>query len=219
MRLVLLGPPGIGKGTQAKILAEKYGLLHLSSGDILRREIAEKTKLGLLATSLMDKGRLVPDDVTLDMMARQLEKKDAQKGYILDGFPRTLSQGKGLKKILEKLDQKLDVVFALEGDTEVLIKRLSGRRSCRKCGTIINLFLDPPKVEETCQLCGGELYQRDDDKPNIILERLNVYQHQTEPLISYYSQTSLLKKVSGTGTIKQVSRHIIQELPKRKMED
>jgi len=188
MRLVLLGPPGIGKGTQAKILAEKYSILHLSTGDILRNEIAQETDLGFLARSYMDEGRLVPDGVILDMMARRLNQKDTQSGYILDGFPRTLSQGIGLEKILEESNQELDFVIALKGDTEIVVKRLSSRRTCCKCGVTTNFLYDSLKVEGKCNLCGGELYQRDDDKPAVIADRFETYKKQTEPLIKYYQE-------------------------------
>jgi len=214
MKLVLLGPPGIGKGTQAKILAEKYNLLHLSTGDILRHEITQKTKLGHIANNFINDGQLVPDDVMLHLMDKRLKQKDAQKGYILDGFPRTLSQGIGLEEILEKQNQKLDSVFLLEGNNEKILERLSGRRTCRLCGEITNLLLESRKDGEKCNRCGGELYQRDDDKPDVIRERLEVYRLQTEPLIFFYSRKSLLKKVNGMGTIKQVFNLIIEKLPK-----
>ena len=211
MRLVLLGPPGIGKGTQAKILAEEYNLLHLSTGDILRVEIDQDTELGHHANSFIKKGRLVPDTIMLDMMAKRLGQKETQAGYILDGFPRTLSQSMGLERILENLKQTLDSVIALEGDTEVIVERLSGRRTCRLCGEITNLFHDPVKERERCSHCGGELYQRDDDKPDVIHERLDVYRRQTEPLIDYYAQKSILRRVSGMGTITQVTQRIVRE--------
>ena len=213
MKLVLIGAPGVGKGTQAKILAERYGLLHLSTGDILRNEIAHQTKLGVLAKTFIDEGKLVPDDIMLDMMEKRLQEEDVRGGYILDGFPRTLSQARGLETILHTLGQTLDAILALEGGPEVSIERLSSRRTCRRCGTITSLITDPRKEKDTCDLCGGELFQREDDTLEVIHERLDVYRNQTEPLIDYYSKNSLLRKVSGVGSIRQVTDNIIRELP------
>ncbi|MEE9166661.1 MAG: adenylate kinase [Candidatus Neomarinimicrobiota bacterium] len=214
MRLVLLGPPGIGKGTQAGILAGEYGILHLSTGDILRSEIDRKTALGILAKPYIDKGRLVPDETMLDLMTRRLEQKDVLDGYILDGFPRTLPQGTGLQQILGKLSQELTSVLALEGDMETIVERLSGRRTCRNCGTIAHVIHHPPKIDGVCDRCGGELYQRDDDRPDVIRERIEVYQRQTEPLMEYYSKNSLLKKISGKGTVEEITDNIIRVIPK-----
>lgn len=212
MRLVLLGPPGIGKGTQAKILAQKYGLSHLSTGDILRDEIDRKTELGHLAKGFMDEGRLVPDGAMLDMMTKRLRKRDANTGFILDGFPRTVPQCNGLNKILKSVEQELHTVIVLEGDQDLLIERLSGRRTCRNCGAITHIIYDPPKVEGICGHCGGELRQREDDRPEVIKERLDVYRCQTKPLIGYYLKTSLLRTVSGAGTVDEVTNNIVQTL-------
>lgn len=214
MRLVLLGPPGIGKGTQAKTLAGKYNLLHLSTGDILRDEIERKTEVGLLAKPYMDEGKLVPDGVMLDMMARRLKEDDAAAGYILDGFPRSLPQGIGLDELLGTFNQALDAVILLEGDIDLLIERLSGRRSCMNCGAITHIIYQPPKVEGRCVRCGGELFQREDDSPEVVRERIEVYRRQTEPLTGYYSKNSLLRKVSGKGTVGEVTDNIIRALPK-----
>jgi adenylate kinase len=212
MRLIILGPPGVGKGTQAKILSEKFSIPHLSSGDILRSEIDAQSDLGKLAQSYMNEGKLVPDNVVLDMMVKRLQQEDVMRGFILDGFPRTIAQAEGLGQILEDLNQELDAAIAIEGDTETIVQRLSNRRSCRNCGAITNLLFNHPKEEGKCNRCGGEFYQRDDDKPEVIRERLEVYHRQTEPLIDYYKKLFLLKRVNGMGTIGEVTNNILTEL-------
>lgn len=212
MRLVFLGPPGIGKGTQAKVLGETYSLVHLSTGDILRKEISEETKLGRLARSYIDRGKLVPDYIMLDMMTLRLQQDDVRNGYILDGFPRTVSQAEGLDSLLRDLGQTLDAVIALEGTEPVVAERLSNRRTCRRCGAITNLITRSPKRPGRCDNCGGELYQRADDTPQVIRKRLAVYRRQTEPLIDYYGHRSLLKTVDGSGTVEEVTENIINAL-------
>lgn len=210
MRLVLLGPPGIGKGTQAGILVKSYSVVHLSTGDILRGEMAEETKLGHLARSYIDRGKLVPDNTMLDIVTQRLKHEDVRNGYILDGFPRTVSQARGLDSLLNDMDQTLDAVIALDGSEEVVVERLSNRRTCRQCGAITNLASRPGAAR--CEVCGGELYQRADDRPDVIRKRLAVYRRQTEPLIDYYRQRSLLKTVDGSGTVEEVTENIINAL-------
>lgn len=212
MRLVFLGPPGIGKGTQAKIICQRYSMAHLSTGDMLREAITAKTVLGKEAQTYMDQGRLVPDDVILKMVESRLHQPDTFTGYLFDGFPRTVPQADGLDKLLQRIKQNLDSVIALEGGDELLIKRLSSRRTCASCGAITNLLFTPPRAKDTCDHCGGELILRDDDQPHVIRERLRVYQRQTEPLISYYEKRSQLIRVNGEGTIEKVTTRILKNL-------
>ncbi|MFQ6674703.1 MAG: adenylate kinase [Fidelibacterota bacterium] len=212
MRLVLLGPPGIGKGTQARVLARRYSLVHLSTGDILRSEMTGETELGRLARRFIDRGKLVPDNIMLDMMTRRLKQDDVRRGYILDGFPRTVSQAEGLDSLLNDLHQALDAVIALEGSEELVVERLSNRRTCRGCGAITNLITRPPATEGRCHVCGGELYQRGDDEPAVVRKRLAVYRRQTEPLIGHYGRQSLLKRVDGSGSVEEVTEKIIHIL-------
>jgi len=208
MRLIFLGPPGIGKGTQAKLLAERHSLAHLSTGDMFRSLISRNIDLGTLAKSFMDKGKLVPDDVVLGMVNERLREDDTASGYIFDGFPRTVPQVEGLKKLLKELGQSIDHVIAFEGDDTVLVERLSSRRTCPDCGKIINLIFSPPKVIGQCDDCGGELFQRIDDKPEVIQKRLDVYKEQTEPLVNYYESKALLKRVDGMGSVHEVAERI-----------
>ena len=208
MRLIFLGPPGIGKGTQAKLLAERYSLAHLSTGDMFRSIISKNTDLGTLAKSYIDKGKLVPDDVVLVMVNERLREDYTASGYIFDGFPRTVPQVEGLKKLLKELGQSIDHVIAFEGDDTVLVERLSSRRTCPDCGKIINLIFSPPKVIGQCDDCGGELFQRNDDKPEVIQKRLDVYEEQTEPLVNYYESKALLRRVDGMGSVHEVAERI-----------
>ncbi|HJL83926.1 MAG TPA: adenylate kinase [Candidatus Marinimicrobia bacterium] len=208
MRLIFLGPPGIGKGTQAKLLAERHSLAHLSTGDMFRSVISRNTDLGTFAKSFMDKGKLVPDDVVLGMVNDRLREDDTAGGYIFDGFPRTVPQAEGLKKLLKELGQSIDHVLALEGDDTVLVERLSSRRTCLDCGKIINLIFSPSKVSGQCDDCGGELFQRNDDKPKVIQKRLDVYEEQTEPLVNYYESKALLRRVDGVGSVHEVAERI-----------
>ncbi len=208
MRLIFLGPPGIGKGTQAKLLAERHSLAHLSTGDMFRSVISRNTDLGTFAKSFMDKGKLVPDDVVLGMVNDRLREDDTAGGYIFDGFPRTVPQAEGLKKLLKELGQSIDHVLALEGDDTVLVERLSSRRTCLDCGKIINLIFSPSKVSGQCDDCGGELFQRNDDKTKVIQKRLDVYEEQTEPLVNYYESKALLRRVDGVGSVHEVAERI-----------
>jgi adenylate kinase len=204
MRLVLLGAPGAGKGTQAKKLIEKYGIPQISTGDILRQSVADGTPLGKEAKSFMDKGELVPDKVVLGLVEERLRKDDCKKGYILDGFPRNTAQAQALDGILNDLGMPLTAALSVDVPKDDLMKRLTGRRTCRKCGQMYNVYFSPPKAEGVCDKCGGELFQRDDDREETIKRRLDVYEAQTAPLIDYYSNKGILKSVQGTGGIDQI---------------
>jgi adenylate kinase len=204
MRLVLLGAPGAGKGTQAKKLIEKYGIPQISTGDILRQSVADGTPLGKEAKSFMDKGELVPDKVVLGLVEERLRKDDCKKGYILDGFPRNTAQAEALDGILNDLGMPLTAALSVDVPKDDLMKRLTGRRTCRKCGQMYNVYFSPPKAEGVCDKCGGELFQRDDDREETIKRRLDVYEAQTAPLIDYYSNKGILKSVQGTGGIDQI---------------
>ncbi|UZE91834.1 MAG: adenylate kinase [Methanosarcinales archaeon] len=204
MKFVLLGPPGAGKGTQAERLAKKYGIPHIATGDILRQSVKDRTKSGMLAKSYMDKGELVPDQILIGIIRDRLSSVDCSKGFILDGFPRTVTQADALSSILRRLNQKLDGMINLEVPQEKVIARLSSRRVCRSCGTNYHIEFNPPKEEGKCDKCDGQLYQRDDDKEESIQNRLKVYQRQTEPLIKYYKKEGLLIPVDGAKDISAV---------------
>ena len=208
MRMILVGPPGVGKGTQAKFLEEKYNIIQISTGDMLRANMRDNTELGQSAKEFITAGKLVPDNVILDMMKIRFHNCDCENGYILDGFPRTIPQAKGLNKLLIEMEQKLDLVLVLNADNSIIVERLSSRRSCKDCGAVYNLLFDPPKIENTCNKCSGSLYLRDDDKPETIKDRLLVYKNQTEPLIDYYSIQNLVKSVESSGTIEKVRYNI-----------
>ena len=208
MKIIFLGPPGIGKGTQAKILAERKQILHLSTGDMLRIAIEKKNDVGLLAALYMNKGRLVPDEIVLDLVSQRLEKKDISNGFIFDGFPRTLNQANGLKSLLSKFNYKIDHVIAINGKNKVLIERLTSRRSCIKCDKIINLVFSPPKKKGHCDDCNGKLIQREDDKLEIITNRLRIYDIQTKPLVDFYQGENLLRKIDGIGNLVEITKRI-----------
>ncbi|MBF0329155.1 MAG: adenylate kinase [Nitrospirae bacterium] len=204
MRIVLLGAPGAGKGTQAKIIVEKYGIPQISTGDLLRAAVAAGTALGKEAKAVMDKGELVPDSVVLGMVEERLQKDDCKKGYILDGFPRNTKQAEALDAMLSKLNMALTAALSVDVPLEDLMKRLTGRRTCKSCGQMYNVYYGPSKKEGACDKCSGELFQRDDDKEETIKKRLEVYTAQTAPLIEYYSKKGILKSVSGTGSINDI---------------
>lgn len=208
MNLILLGPPGAGKGTQAKILTRKFGIPQISTGDILRGAVKEQTPMGIKAKGYMDAGALVPDEVVVGIVEERLAKPDCSEGFILDGFPRTVVQADALKKVLAGLNRKIEHVVSIVVDKEELLGRITGRRTCRLCGKGYNLAFDPPKQEGICDECSGELYQRDDDSEKTMRYRLDVYEQQTAPLIDYYGRESLLRTVSGTGSIEDI-QHII----------
>ncbi|MBM4128588.1 MAG: adenylate kinase [Nitrospira sp.] len=204
MRLVLLGAPGGGKGTQAKKLIDKYGIPQISTGDILRAAVAAGTPLGKEAKSYMDKGELVPDSVVIGLVKERIAQDDCKKGYILDGFPRNTAQAEALDKVLAEMGAPLSTALLIDVDKDVLMKRLTGRRTCRNCQQMYNVYFSPPKKEGVCDKCGGELFQRDDDKEATIRNRLEVYDAQTAPLIDYYRKKALLKAVMGIGNIEEI---------------
>lgn len=204
MRLVLLGAPGAGKGTQAKKLIEKYGIPQISTGDILRKAVADGTPLGKEAKVIMDKGELVPDKIVLGLVEERVKQADCKKGFILDGFPRNSAQAEALDKLLNDLQMPLDSALSVDVPKEDLMKRLTGRRTCKKCQQMYNVYYSPPKKGAICDKCGGELFQRDDDKEETIKKRLDVYDAQTAPLIDYYSKKGIRKSVMGTGSIDEI---------------
>jgi adenylate kinase len=213
VRLVLVGPPGAGKGTQAQFIAEHVGVPKISTGDIFRANVSQGTPLGLQAKEFMDRGDLVPDEVTIDMVRNRLLEKDAVAGFLLDGFPRTVPQAETLDDILrETADAKLDVVLELVVDNEEVVRRLSGRRTCRTCNHIWHVDFDPPQVPGVCDIDGGELFQRDDDKPATITNRLEVYDEQTAPLIAYYANRGVLVGIDATGPVDDVTLRAIDAL-------
>ena len=210
MFLVLLGPPGVGKGTQAERIQKEMKLAHVASGDLFRENMSNETELGVLAKTYIDKGDLVPDEVTIAMVKDRIQRPDCAHGVLFDGFPRTLPQAEGLDKMLADDGYRLDGVLYLYASDEVLVKRLSGRRICRNCQTPYHIVFNPPDKEGVCDVCGGELYQRDDDKPETVLARLQVYHNQTAPLIDYYRQAGLMKEVDGVGDMETISAALIE---------
>lgn len=212
MRIVLLGAPGSGKGTQAKKLMDRYGIPQISTGHILRAAVAARTELGLKAKEAMDAGHLVDDDIVVTMIRERLKEPDAQKGFVLDGFPRSLPQAKALDRELQALGIPLDHVLLIDVEEEALMKRLTGRRTCDSCGHMFNVYYNPPKVQGVCDVCGGDLRQRDDDNEEVIANRLRVYQQQTSPLIEYYESRGLLQRVQGLGDLDQVFERVCAAL-------
>jgi len=210
--IVMLGPPGVGKGTQAKILAERTGLAHISSGDLFRENIKNQTELGQLAQSYMNKGELVPDDVTIAMIRERLSRPDCQAGAILDGFPRTPAQADALKQMLAEFDGDVDHVPFVNADEDVLVTRLSGRWTCRANGHIFHAKFNPPKEPGICDIDGSELYQRDDDKIETVKRRIQVYMDQTSPLINYYRECCKLVEINGAQPIEKVTTALVKAL-------
>ena len=213
MRIVLLGPPGAGKGTQAEALSERLGIPHISTGDMFRQAVKEQTAMGLEAKRYMDAGALVPDEVTIGIVKERLSKTDCRdKGFILDGFPRTAYQAEALNIITGDLDEPLNSVICINVSTEVLIGRISGRRTCKNCSTMFHETYSPPKKAGACDKCGGELYQRDDDKEETVRRRLKVYDEQTLPLISFYHDKGMLTNIDGDQGKEQVTKTILAAL-------
>lgn len=211
---VLIGPPGAGKGTQAKIIAEKYGLVHISSGDLFRENLKHETELGKLAQGFMTRGELVPDDVTIGMVRERISRPDCQKGALLDGFPRTPAQADALSEMLKEFNSKVELVPLIDVPVQVLIERLSGRWSCRAKGHVFHEKFNPPQKSGICDIDGSELYQREDDQKNTVERRIKVYTEQTAPLIEYYSSRSLLVTVDGTKAIKEVTNELLAAIEK-----
>jgi adenylate kinase len=215
MKIILFGPPGVGKGTQAKLLVEEFHCAHISTGDLLREAVKNKTALGLKAKSFMDAGNLVPDEVVIGLIEEVLKSDEARENFILDGFPRTLPQAHALDGLFEKLKIRLDSVVSLEVDNEEIIQRLSQRRLCRGCGRIYAITPTSKDIK-VCSSCGGEVYQRDDDKPEPVRRRLDVYQQQTKPLIDYYLKTGRLVPIDGMDEIGYVHKLVLDALYKNR---
>lgn len=209
-RVVLLGPPGAGKGTQASLIARRRGVAHIASGDLFRKHLGEGTKLGKLAKTYMDKGELVPDDVTIRMALERMAEPDAGQGYVLDGFPRTMEQARALDAALDVKGESIDAAPLIEVETEELVRRLAGRWICRTCQTPYHATSSPPKSEGVCDVCGGELYQRDDDKAEVVRARLETYERQTAPLIDYYEAQGKVTRVNGEQAVECVTAELEQ---------
>lgn len=212
MKIIMLGAPGAGKGTQAKRIAEKYSIPHISTGDIFRANIKNNTELGKKAKSYMDQGLLVPDELVVDLVVDRVNQDDCKNGYVLDGFPRTIPQAEALTKALAAMDQKMDYAIDVNVPDENIVNRMSGRRACVGCGATYHLKYAPTKTEGICDVCGKELILRDDDKPETVQKRLNVYHEQTQPLIDYYTAAGILRTVDGTVDINDVFQAIVDIL-------
>ncbi len=212
MNIIMLGPPGAGKGTQAKMLVEKLGIPQISTGDMLRAAVKEGTPMGLKAKEYMDGGKLVPDEVVIGIVKDRLGAADCAKGFILDGFPRTIPQAEALDKVLSEMGKKIEYVVNVAVPESELLDRLTGRRTCKKCGAMYHVKFNAPKQEGVCDKCGGELYQRDDDKEETILNRLKVYNDQTAPLIEYYKKQGVLVDIDGSKEIKDIFAEICTAL-------
>lgn len=212
MKIIMLGAPGAGKGTQAKKIAEKYSIPHVSTGDIFRANIKNGTELGKKAKTYMDQGLLVPDELTVELVVDRLNQEDCQNGYVLDGFPRTIPQAEALTKALASLGQKMDYAIDVDVPDDHIVHRMSGRRACESCGATYHLDYAPASKEGVCDICGEELILRDDDKPETVQKRLVVYHEQTKPLIDYYTNEGILKTVDGTIDIEDVFKAIVEIL-------
>lgn len=212
MRIILMGPPGAGKGTQADLLTKRLNIPHISTGDMFRKAVKEETPLGLEAKGYMDSGQLVPDRVTVGIVKERLAEPDCTNGFLLDGFPRTVPQADALKNTMEELGVQLDRVINIEVDRELLLKRLTGRRVCKKCGATYHVLFNPTASGHTCEICGGEIYQRSDDTEATALNRLDVYEKQTSPLIEYYQKNGLLISINGDQSMDEVTKNILKAL-------
>ena len=212
MKIIMLGAPGAGKGTQADKICAKYNIPHISTGDIFRANIKNNTELGQKAKSFMDQGLLVPDELVVDLVVDRVKAEDCQNGYVLDGFPRTIPQAEALSAALAKNGEKVDFAINVEVPDENIINRMSGRRACLACGATYHIEHIPPKTEGICDTCGQELVLRDDDKPETVLNRLNIYHEQTQPLIDFYNEKGVLKNIDGTVDMKDVFAAIVEIL-------
>ena len=209
MKIIMLGAPGAGKGTQAKQIADKYSIPHISTGDIFRANIKNGTELGKKAKQYMDQGALVPDELTCDLVMDRIQQDDCKNGFVLDGFPRTIPQAEALDAALEKINEKMDYAIDVDVPDENIVNRMSGRRACLNCGATYHLISIPPKVEGICDRCGSEIVLRDVDKPETVQKRLKVYHEQTQPLIDYYKNQGILKSVDGTQPMDEVFKDIV----------
>ena len=212
MRIIMLGAPGAGKGTQAKKIAAKYGIPHISTGDIFRANIKNGTELGMKAKSYMDQGQLVPDDVTIGMLLDRISQEDCAEGYVLDGFPRTIPQAESLTKALEERGESMDYAINVDVPDQAIVTRMAGRRACLACGATYHIVYNAPKKENVCDVCGEGLVLRDDDKPETVQKRLTVYHDQTKPLIDYYGKAGILVTVDGTQDLNKVFEDIVSVL-------
>lgn len=212
MNIILMGLPGAGKGTQASEIVKKFPIPHISTGDMFRKAIKDETDLGKEAKSYMDRGELVPDEVTVGIVQERISEDDAKKGFLLDGFPRTIDQAESLSQIMSELDREIDAVINIEVPEEELMNRLTGRRICEKCGTTYHLVFNPPKVDGICDIDGGKLYQREDDNPETVSNRLSVNVKQSKPILEYYNNKGVLKNIDGSKDIDEVTNDVIDIL-------
>lgn len=212
MNIILMGLPGAGKGTQASEIIKKFPIPHISTGDMFRKAIKDETDLGKEAKSYMDRGELVPDEVTVGIVKERISEDDAKKGFLLDGFPRTIDQAESLSQIMSELDREIDAVINIEVPEEELMNRLTGRRICEKCGTTYHLVFNPPKVDGICDIDGGKLYQREDDNPETVSNRLSVNVKQSKPILEYYNNKGVLKNIDGSKDIDEVTNDVIDIL-------
>lgn len=216
MNIILMGLPGAGKGTQASEIVKKFPIPHISTGDMFRKAIKDETDLGKEAKSYMDRGELVPDEVTVGIVKERISEDDAKKGFLLDGFPRTIEQAEALNNIMSELDRNIDAVINIEVPEEELMNRLTGRRICEKCGTTYHLVFNPPKVDGVCDIDGGKLYQRKDDNPETVSNRLSVNVKQSKPILEYYDEKGVLKNIDGVKDIDEVTKDVIDILDQLK---
>ncbi|MCG1271683.1 adenylate kinase [Staphylococcus epidermidis] len=212
MNIILMGLPGAGKGTQASEIVKKFPIPHISTGDMFRKAIKDETDLGKEAKSYMDRGELVPDEVTVGIVKERISEDDVKKGFLLDGFPRTIDQAESLSQIMSELDREIDAVINIEVPEEELMNRLTGRRICEKCGTTYHLVFNPPKVDGICDIDGGKLYQREDDNPETVSNRLSVNVKQSKPILEYYNNKGVLKNIDGSKDIDEVTKDVIDIL-------
>lgn len=208
MYLILMGPPGAGKGTQAERLSKEFLIPHISTGDIFREAIKEETELGKRLKEYLDSGALVPDEITIGIVKERLKNEDCEKGFMLDGFPRTVSQAQALDECMKELKKEIDRVIYISVSEETLVERLTGRRGCKKCGAVYHIRFNPPQNNSKCDLCGGEIYQRSDDTLETVKNRFNVYLENTRPLIEYYSQKGILEELNGDESVEEVYKNI-----------